>query len=277
MKSYIYQLSGGKMLVFQDGWVGVETTGYPLPDCSLKVGDKTLRGQNAVMRAILGYDVDDAQSFAQAVSNIQPMLFDDFKNKVISENIGGGCPVRVQAIQSAVRGGLSRNLALFKYVLPVGIVNESCSLPSEVDLVEEYSSLLNVNWVVHTNTPNWKFKNNIIMLTGCRAVTDKHIEFIKDVVAICMVPYERNKYRYLSAITLQNGNGALILTDSYIGNSDLAYLYQRVTFADLSVGKIDGTVDKDGNFSMHYEYVENAGKKRKYPEIHGVVKRSSLV
>lgn len=277
-KNYIYQLSGGKMLVFQDGWVGVEETGYPLPDCALTVNGKVLKKQQDIMRAILGYDVENAQAFASYVAGIQPMLFDEFKHKIIIENIGGGCSQRMQAIQRAVHDQkLARNVALFKYTLPLACIDEDCILPAEDALVEEYGDILNTNWVTHVNTPNWKFKNNLIMLTGCREVTDKHIAFAQDVAAICMLHTEKLKYHYLCGVTLSNGNGAIILTDSYINNCDLAYLYQKVTGADLSVGKIDGVFHKeDGSFSMKFEYVEDVGKKRKMPTMTGVVKRYKL-
>lgn len=276
-KSYICQLSGGRMLVFQDGWVGVETTGYPLPDCTLVVGGRTLRGQQDVMRAILGYDVEDWQAFSSAVADIQPMVFDSFKYKVLLENIGGGCPKRVREVFIAEHDmGLSKNQALFKYLLPRSCVDELCQLPSEHDLIDEYADMLRINWATHQNIPNWKFRNNILMFTGCREVTDKHIAFIRDVVQICMKESEKAKYRYISGITLSNGNGAIVLIDSYIGHWDVAYLYQKVTSVDLSVGQIEGSVEQDGSVSMHFVCADKAVKRRKWPELKGVVKRQQL-
>lgn len=277
MKSYIYQLSGGKMLVFQDGWIGIEETGYPTPDCTLRVGERILRGQQLVMRAILGYDVADAQAFITEVLKFGPMKFEDFKYKILSENIGGGCPTRLRQVCIAEHtSGLSKNLALFKYILPISCVDENCWMPSEEDIVSEYADMLAIDWSSYKHIPNWRFKNNMILLTGCREVTQKHIDFIKDVVAACMLEFEKPKYHYISGITLSNGNGAIVLTDTYAGNVDAALLYQRVTGADLSVGKIVSTVDKDGALSMHFEYVENVGKRRRMPEIKGVVKRQQL-
>lgn len=275
-KSYIHQLSGGNMLVYQDGWFGVEKTGYPLPECSLTVGGKTLKKQQDILRVILGYDIEDSSAFVAEVTKFEPMTFEAFKNKIISEDIGGGCPAKLQVVQAAVHAGLSQKLAMFKYILPLGCVDIDCVLPSEEDLVAEYGDLLNISWSAVCNTPNWKFRNNIVMLTGCREVTDKHIEYIRDVVAICMLGYEKSKYNYIVGVTLSNGNGAVILCDSYINDSDLCYLYQRVTGADLSVGKINSKVEEDGSFTVSYEYVESGVRKRKMPEIHGVVRRHNL-
>lgn len=276
-KQYIYQLSGGAMLVFQDGWVGVEAHGYPLPDCSMRVGGRVYKGQNNVMRMILGYDIENPQAFIAAVMKFDPMTFEDFKYKVLSENIGGACPDRLREACIASRhGGLTKNQALFKYVLPKQCVSDVCSVPSDSELTDEYADLLGVNWVAHQNVPNWKFRNNILLLTGCREVTDRHIDFVKDVISFCMSPSERGKYRYISGITLSNGNGAIVLIDSYIDNVDVAYLYQRVTGADLSVGKVLVNVEADGSMCTRFEYVESGGKRRKMPEVKGVVKRYPL-
>ena len=276
-KQYIYQLSGGAMLVFQDGWVGVEAHGYPLPDCSMQVGGRLYKGQNNVMRMILGYDIENPQVFIAAAMKFDPMRFDDFKYKVMSENIGGGCPARLRdALIDAHDSGLSKNLSLFKHILPRQCVAEVCGLPNEERLVADFGDMLRINWVAHQNVPNWKFRNNIILLTGCREVTDKHIAFIKSVARMCMKDSEKGKYKYISGITLENGNGAIVLIDSYIGHYDVAFLYQKVTGADLSVGKIVGNVDGDGFVTMSFEYVDTTMRRRKFPVLKGAVRREPL-
>ena len=276
-KSYICQLSGGRMLAFQDGWVAVETTGYPLPDCSLTVGGKTYKGQDSILRVILGYQIEDMSAFVSGLVSIEPMLFDDFKYKAITENLGGGCSARLRDVTIGVHDEkLTLNKALFKYLMPVNCIDRSCTLPSDSDIVDEYSDMLRIPWESRVNTPNWKFRNNMILLTGCREVTEKHIVFVEDVVNICLTESERNKYKYISGITLSNGNGAVVLCDSYIGNADIAYLYQRVTGCDLSVGKIVCNVSDTGEVDAHFEYVEGGVKRHKMPELKGVVVRYPL-
>lgn len=277
-KNYICQLSGGKMLAFQDGWVAVETTGYPLPDCVLKVGEKVYKGQDAILQVILGYQIEDMSDFTRGVANIEPMLFDDFKYKAIINNLGCGCSPRLRDVTIGVHDEkLTYNQALFKYVMPSMCVDRFCLLPSDSDISEEYADMLRIPWESRVNTPNWKFRNNMILLTGCREVTDKHIAFIDDVVAICLTDTEKRKYKYLSAITLANGNGAIILCDSYIGNTDIAYLYQRVTGCDLSAGEIVCNVSADGSVDAHFEYEEGGVKRHKMPELRGVVVRHQMV
>lgn len=276
-KNYICQLSGGKMLVFKDGWVGVEATGYPLPDCQMVIAGCLCSGQRDVLRALFGYYIEDISAFASFSSGIEPMTFDDFKFKVMSEDIGGGCPQRLKSVIRGVRvEGLTLNQALFKYVLPVGCVDSACVLPSDAELVSEYADMLAIDWSVHVHSPDWKFRNNILLFTGCREVTNKHIEFVKDVVAICMPEVERGRYKYVSGITLSNGNGAVVLTDSYIGNSDVSFLYQKVTSADLSSGRIICSVEEDGSMGAQFEYEAGRGKRRAMPIVHGVVKRYEL-
>lgn len=272
-KNYIYQLAGGKMLVYQDGWFGVENTGYPLPDCSLHVGNMTFTKKDDILRAILGYDITDIPSFVATVSTFEPMVYEDFKYKVQMENIGGGCSKKLQKIAVATHDmGLSTAQAVFKYILPVSCVDEACVLPSESDLLSEYEDLLRYDWSAYVHNPDWRFRNNMILFTGIREVTQKHFEFMQDVVSICMASSERPKYRYMSGITLSNGNGAIVLTDSYIGNCDVAFLYQRVTGVDLSIGKIVATEESDA-VKAHFEYVDKTARRRRMPELSGVVER----
>lgn len=264
------------MLVYQDGWVGVEHTGYPLPDCTLPVANGTLRGQENILRAILGYDLNDTQSFVSKVSRIQPMTYDAFRRKIILEEIGGGCPKWIKTVtETGEDSKLSHNQARFKYLLPISCVNPSCALPSDEDITAEYGELLGYNWNTRQNEPNWRFRNNIILFTGCREVTDKHIDMIKDVVAICMRDSEKSKYKYVSGVTLSNGNGAIMLLDSYIGNCDIAYLYQSVTSADLSAGRILCDVNGD-SVQAHYQPEYRVITRKKMPEISGVVHRCAL-
>lgn len=270
-KGYLCQLSGGKMLVFQDGWVGVEAVGYPLPDCVIKVGGTTYRGQTAVLKAVLGYAVEDIVSFTKEVSGFSPMKFADFKRRVITNDIGGGCQARLKKAMSD--DSLGFNQALFKYILPDEMIDQDCLMPSETEVDEEYSDLLAINWAVHHNEPNWRFRNNILMFSGCGEVTDRLLSFIEDLESICLAGSERAKYRYLSGITLSNGRGAILMLDSYAGNCDVSYLYWRVTGCDLSEGQIITSCDEAGAVTAHYEV---GGRKSKLPELNGVVVRKLL-
>lgn len=267
-KGYLCQLAGGKMLVFQNGWVGVETVGYPLPDCSLVVGDYKYRGQCDVLRAVLGYDVADMAAFARAVAVLEPMQYSDFKKKVILGDIGGGCPERLR--KATLDTSLGFNQAMFKYILPEFMLDAGCLMPSEEDMESEYGDLLGVDWAVTYNEPNWRFRNNILLFTGCGEVNDRVLSFIEDLEAICLSGVERAKYKYISGITLSNGKGAVILTDSYAGNSDVCFLYQRVTGCDLSEGQIVCEVDKSGVVEAHFT------GRRKCPVLRGRVERKVL-
>lgn len=269
-KGYLCQLSGGKMLVFQNGWVGVEQVGYPLPDCVLEVGGVKYRGQSSVLRAILGYDIEDVVSFAKIVSGIEPMKYLDFKRKVIFEDIGGGCPERLKKAISDTSLGF--NQAMFKYILPDDMLDAGCLMPTEEDMEEEYSNLLALDWSVHHNEPNWRFRNNILMFTGCGEVTDRVLSFVEDLESICLAESERVKYRYISGITLSNGKGAVLLLDSYAGNCDVSYLYWKVTGCDLSEGRIITSCAEDGAVMAYYK----VGDVKRKPLLKGVVTRKPL-
>lgn len=77
MKCYICQLKDGKMLVFEDNQIKVEETGYPLPDCRLQIGDRTLNNKTDIMKAILGYEIEDFAPFVEFCQDLESMSYND--------------------------------------------------------------------------------------------------------------------------------------------------------------------------------------------------------
>lgn len=245
-KFYLHQLRDGKMLVFEDGKITVEETGYPLPDCVLPVGSREYKGQEKILSAILGYPIESHSDFANIVENFEEMSFDDFKIKIQSENIGGGCPQRIQVIaKDCITSNISYIQSTFKHLIPDRFTDDSCSLPETQDIVDEYGDILS-SWKYMVNNPNQVFRNNIIMYLGVRHFTEKHIELLRDAYEICVHPDLKNLFSYISVITSENGISAILLLDSVSNNVDLEYFYATISGVDLSDGNIVVEDTEDG-------------------------------
>ena len=259
-KFYILQLKDGKMLVFEDGMFFVEETGYPLPDCSLPVGNKTLTKQADILKAILGYEPDDIVPIMEYASSIENKVsFNDFKFKIQSENIGGNCPDKLHNMAvDILNSDLTFTQVAFKYILPSYLISDSCILPSEEDILEEYSDLIKLPWNYKVNRPNHKFRNNIIMFGGIKYITERHIE-------------------YISLISAENGTGAIILSDSITDNVDAEYFYVKATRVDLGDGFIKTNID-DETIDISFECTDSILKDyyKSKRDFHGIIKRFKL-
>lgn len=237
-KFYLHQLRNGKMLVFEDGIIKVEETGYPLPDCVLPVGSKEYKGQEKILAAILGYSIESHSEFANIMENFEEMTFDEFKLKVQAENIGGGCPQRIQIIaRDCTVSNISYIQSTFKHLIPDRFTDDSCILPETQDIIDEYGDILS-SWKYLVNNPNQVFRNNIIMYLGVRHFTKKHIDLLRDAYAICVHPDLKGLFMYISVITSENGTSAILLLDSVSNNVDLEYFYATISGVDLSDGNI---------------------------------------
>lgn len=278
-KFYILQLKDGKMLAFEDGMFFIEETGYPLPDCNLPVGNKTLTKQADILKAILGYEPDDIVPIMEYASSIEGKIsFNDFKFKIQSENIGGNCPDKLHNMAvDILNSDLTFTQVAFKYILPSYLISDSCILPSEDDILEEYSDLIKLPWNCKVNKPNHKFRNNIIMFGGIKYITERHIEFIKDVYAICVRPEEKDHLNYISLISAENGTGAIILSDSITNNVDAEYFYVKVTGVDLGDGFIKTNIDGE-TIDISFECTDSSFKDyyKSKRAFHGIIKRFKL-
>lgn len=278
-KFYILQLKDGKMLVFENGMFFVEETGYPLPDCSLPVGNKTLTKQADILKAILGYEPNDIISIMEYALSIEDKIsFNDFKFKIQSENIGGNCPDKLHNMAvDILNSDLTFTQVAFKYILPSYLISDSCILPSEEDILEEYSDLIKLPWNFKVNRPNHKFRNNIIMFGGIKYITERHIEFIKDVYAICVRPEEKDHLNYISLISAENGTGAIILSDSITNNVDAEYFYVKATGVDLGDGFIKTNIDGE-TIDISFECTDSSLKDyyKSKRDFHGIIKRFKL-
>lgn len=246
-KFYIHQLLDGEMLVFEDCSISKESTGYPLPDCSILVGSKEYKGQEQVIRALLGYPIESHSDFAKVFSSIDKMDYDSFKLKVQSENIGGGCPERIQIIaRDCIDNGIDYVQSIFKHLLPEQFINSDCILPESSDIIEEYNNIIYQNLICKVNKPNSKFRNNIIMYLGIKHFSDKYIELFKDVLSICIRQEYSDIFKYISVITAENGVSAILVADSVLCNIDLEYFYSTIAGIDLADGIIIVTDTEEG-------------------------------
>lgn len=238
-KYYIHQLKDGKMLVLDGDTVRVEETGYPIPDCRLSAGSNVYKGQVEVMRAILGYSIEDHSAITEAFSSTEEITYNDFKLKIQSEDIGGGCPKRIQLVaRDCTENGISYIQSLFKHKLPEKYLASSCELPCDKDLFEKYTGVVGSNWECKSNFPNQSFLNNIIMYLGVRSFGEKHLDFFKDLKKCCMAQEYKEIFRYLSVITAENGVSAVLLLDSVMSGVDLEYFYSVISKVDLADGNI---------------------------------------
>ena len=276
-KFYIHQLRNGKMLVFEDNLFSIEETGYPLPDCSLTVNGRKYDNQADIFKVIMGYVPENDLEFIEFLEQIEPMDFDTFKYTVQSKNIGGGCSQKITKIAIEIlENGLTFNQAVFKHTIPDRFLNDECILPSDEDIVNEYGDLLGLSWNNRVNKPNSIFRNNILMFTGVKNISDKHIEFIKDLINICMSSLAKEQFKYLTTITAENGIGAIILIDSVTNNADFEYFYTKITGVSLSDGIIR-VVTADDTLKLSFESEEDL--KEYYKNIksfNGTFKRYNL-
>jgi hypothetical protein len=246
-KFYIHQLFNNKMLVLEDGIFSVEELESSTPDCVFTAGNKTYRGQDNIISAILGYQLESSTDFMKEVETWDSMSFNDFKLKVQANNIGGGCPDRVKLIASdALENNIDYIQAMFKHILPSRYIDNSCALPSSTDILDEYKTLIALNWHCKYNKPNNKFKNNIIMYLGVRDFTDEYVDFLRDVLSICAKDVYKSIFKYFSIITTANGSSAILLIDSYSSNADIEYFYASISGVDLADGYIDVTDTEEG-------------------------------
>lgn len=247
MKFYIHQLRDGKMLVLEDEIIKIEDTGYPLPVCSLTVGDKEYKGQERILKVILGYSIDSTVDFINMFINFDEMHLNNFKLKVQSENIGGGCPSFIQKIaKSCIEENIDWIQASFKYLIPKYYLKDNYILPTSQGIMDEYGDLVQRVKPCKVNNPNTIFKNNIVMWLGLRGDVEKYIRLFKDCLDCLADDFYIDILKYITVITAENGTNAVLFLDSVQGSVDLEYFYSKVIGVDLSESVIEVTDTTEG-------------------------------
>lgn len=247
MKFYIHQLRDGKMLVLEDEIIKIEDTGYPLPVCSLTVGDKEYKGQEKILKVILGYSIDSTIDFINMFINFDEMHLNNFKLKVQSENIGGGCPSFIQKIaKSCIEENIDWTQASFKYLIPQYYLKDNYILPTSQDIMDEYGDLVQRVKPCKVNNPNTIFKNNIVMWLGLHGDVEKYIRLFKDCLDCLADDFYIDILKYITVITAENGTNAVLFLDSVQGSVDLEYFYSKVIGIDLSESVIEVTDTTEG-------------------------------
>lgn len=247
MKSYIHQLRDGKMLVLEDSIIKVEETGYPLPACSFKLGDKEFKGQEKVLKLIMGYSFDLVKDFIDYALTIEELSLDEFKLKVQSENIGGGCPSFIQKIaKNCIEENIDWTQSSFKHLIPNYYLKDNYILPSSQDIIDEYGDLIQRVKPCKVNNPNSIFKNNIIMWLGLRGDVEKYISLFKDCLDCLADDFYIDVLKYITVITAENGTNAVLFLDSVQGSVDLEYFYSKIIGVDLSESVIEVTDTTEG-------------------------------
>lgn len=236
MKFYIFQLKDGKMLVFENNEIKIEETGYPLPDCRLQIGSKVLNSKVDIMKAILGYEIEDFSAFVEFAQDLEPIPYNEFKLKVYRDEIGGNCPEKLHEIGvDVIDLGFTYEEALFRHILPLKFLNMNKELPD----LSEYKDLLYKNWNYSLTDPSKRssrFKGNILMYSGIRDFNEKYIEFIKLLLSSCnSVDY----FHHLTTITTKSGITCLLLSDCISRDEDFQYFYSKIAGVDLFDGFID--------------------------------------
>lgn len=274
-KFYIHQLNNGKMLVFEDNMFKIEETGYPYPDCAFPLGTKIESNQEKILELILGYPIENPLEFVKVVSTFKPMSLEDFKLKIQSENIGKGCPERLQTIANTIINGESWEIAFLMSIFPKYMLKPNLSIPDE--FVEKYKSLLYYEWKLFENRHNSIFKNNILMFLGIGKITDLHLNFVKDLYEHFLNDSYKDLYKYLSVIKNEHEKGCIVLIDSTIGDTDIEYFYSKIAGLNLRDGYIDIQIDEEkfeASFVCTESYRENYYKEKK--SIRGSIERMNL-
>lgn len=242
MKCYICQLKDGKMLVFEDNQIKVEETGYPLPDCRLQIGDKVLNNKTDIMKAILGYEIEDFAPFVEFCQDLEPMSYNDFKLRVYKENFNDECPEKLHLIGvDVIDFGFTYEEALFRHILPTKFINMNDDLSD----ISAYKDLIYKNWNYSITDPTKKssrFKGNILMYSGIRNFDERYVDFIKLLLNNCC---SVNYFHHLTTITTHSGITCMILSDCISKDEDFQYFYSKIAGVDLFDGFVDVEVIND--------------------------------
>ena len=242
MKFYISQLKDGKMLVFEDNEVRVEETGYPLPDCRLQIGDRVLNNKADILKAILGYEIEDYASFIAFTQDLEPISYNNFKLKIYRDEVGGNCPQKLHEIGvDVIDLGFTYEEALFRHILPSKFLNMNDDLSDLTD----FKDLLYKNWNYTVTDPSKRssrFKGNILMYSGIRDFSEKYVDFIKLLLNNCC---DVDYFHHLTTVTTKSGITCIILSDCILHNEDFQYFYSKIAGVDIFDGFIDIELTKD--------------------------------
>ena len=242
VKIYLCQLEDDVMLVYDGETVKPKSVGYPVPDCRLPYNDSEILGSNNILKALLSYDIKDMVAFKKAMLDLKPVSFLDFKAKVFAEDIGGGCPKRLQTVGRLIQDYKLTELGAYYCSLCPFITNnlDVVELPSD-DYLTSHKAMITANWGIFTKVHRYGFQNNMIVYTGVRGVDDinKLSDFIKTLIKCCMDKEKLSRYKYITAFLTERGSGGVVLSDSVIDNVDMSMFYQRISGVDLKDGVVD--------------------------------------
>ena len=241
---YICQLGGSKLLKLFDNKVEIEDTGYPVPPCCLMLGDKVITGQWNVLKYIFSYEFSNFRDFILYASSIDKAItFKEFKYTVMRDNIGGGCPERLQLIGKYILDDdFSEIKAFFATSLPYNKNILDIHFPED-DFLSEYSAYIYNSYIYKINKPNRLYRNNIIMIKNTRGSLDKHKRYLVENYKRCMLDDYKLIYRYLTIIKASSKSAYFILSDSIENDIDIDYFYTKVSGCSVCDGYSEVIID----------------------------------
>lgn len=244
---YIYQLGNGKMLCMNDNnQMEVIETGYPYPDCAIKMGDVIVKDQNQILRAILGYSIVDFEDFASKVLTLEPMSFMKWKLKIQSENIGGGCPLNSQRFAQYTLEGCKESQAFYKLLIPNGCFKDDFELPTD-EWLDEHKNFFSYGF-------NTYLDEEKIVYSNLSDVSIDFLDILSDALINCC------SCRLPEYVTVVEGykTGIILFSDDISDNQDLKYIYCESMNIDME--DFDLTVNTFGTtVAVEYKPITKKG------------------
>ena len=244
---YVCQLFDGKMLLYKDGKIGVSTTGYPLPECSIKIGDKVLKGWQKVLEALISYIPEDMFVFINECMQMnEPVPYKKFKYKVWAENIGGGCPQRFQRVGQSVLEGYSEKEAFLLSLVPWNNIDELFA----DDFIDTHKDLVYKNWHIKSNYKSGLYNTPLLMYYNIKNYNLDIADFLKDCVLRCST-----RFNYMTEIIAPSGVACLVFAGDISNDEDFSYFYEYISGANMAFGFCDVELDED-TVEIQFNYTD---------------------